>query len=149
MDAEQKALTNLGNDLLNGLVASFHQKGRVASGRTLNDITVNVEPGRMYITGPFYLINLEKGRRPTGAGGPVFRGSKISFYDSLKLWIESRGIDKKALFPIYVSINKNGFPGTPGLISKPLSPENVDKALDKNLGQIADLYTTQVLQSIF
>lgn len=151
MDDLSTPLKNLGNAIMTELVASMHRKGRVASGKTINDITLHVDPNRMYIIGPSYLIQLEKGRRGTGQGGPVDRQryGGLSFAESLKLWMQSKGIEAKAFYPIYRSINKIGFPGTPGLLTQPLSNEAIDKAMNDNLGPIADLYAKQVLQELF
>lgn len=151
MDDLSTPLKNLGNAIMTELIASMHRKGRVASGKTINAITLHLEPNRMYIIGPSYLIQLEKGRRPTGAGGPVDRQKwgGLSFAESLKLWMQAKGIEPKAFYPIYKSINETGFPGTPGLLTQPLSNEAINKAMDENLGPIADLYAKQVLQELF
>lgn len=151
MDDLTTPLKNLGNAIMTELIANMHRKGRVASGKTINDITLHVEPTRMYIIGPSYLIQLEKGRKPTGAGGPVDRQKYggLSFAESLKLWIQAKGIEPNAFYPIYRNINKFGFPGTPGLLTQPLSNEAIDKAMNENLGPIADLYAKQVLAELF
>lgn len=147
MANETGPLQNLGNTILNDLIASMHRYGRVATGKTINEIELHVSPGRMYIIGPAHLLNLEKGRRPTGAGGPVDvqRYGGIGFKESLRLWMQARGIDQKAFYPIYKSINEKGFPGSPGILSKPLSEQSINKAMDATLGPLADIFAKQVI----
>lgn len=148
MPEDNKPLANLGNAILSELIAAQHRYGRVATGKTLNSMELHVEPGRMYIVGPAYLLNLEKGRRPTGQGGPVDRQryGGLDFKESLKLWMAAKGIEPKAFYPIYRSINEKGFAGTPGVLSKPLSNEAINKAMDDNLGPLADLFAKKVLE---
>lgn len=161
MNGTDIALTNLGNDLYKGIVSEMFNQNRVATGKTVNDIDVVVEgPERMYITGPAYLVNLEKGRGPTSPTGPYQRYGGLSFRESLALWMQARGIDQgkkegstqefgPVLWAIYTKINKLGYTGTPGVLSKPLGAEVVNKALDDNLGPLANLYAQQVLKELF
>lgn len=159
MSVEQ-ALYNLGQSLYGGLVASFHQKGRVASGRTINEIQPHVEgKTRMYITGPAYLVQLEKGRGPTSKTGPYPRYGGLTFKESLRLWMEARGIPEgkipknggygPVLWAIATTIHEKGFAGTPGLVTKPLSSDAINKAIDENLGPLANLYATEVYNELF
>lgn len=147
---ETTAMGNVGNAIMAELIASMHRYGRVASGRTINAIELHVEgDSRMYISGPAYIFALEKGRKPTGATGPFPRYGGLTFKESLKLWMAAKGIEAKAFYPIYRSINKKGFAGTPGVLTQPLSDQAIDKALDSNLGVLANLYVQQIANELF
>lgn len=154
------ALTNLGNELVTGLIVAQHAQNRVATGGTINQIDVVVTPTRMYIEGPAYLVALEVGRKPTSATGPYMKtATGMSFKDTLALWMEARGIDQgkmpknggygPVLWAIYTKINQKGYKGTPGVLSKPLSDQAIDAAMNNALGPLADLYAQQVLKTIF
>lgn len=156
---ELTPLKQLGEAIIYELVASMHRKGRVASGKTINDIILHVDGmNRIYIDAPYYIIALERGRKATNSHGP-FQASPISFKQSLALWMAARGIDQgpikgnakygPVLWAIYTNINKKGFPGTPGLLSGPLANEALNKAMDKNLGNLADIYVKTVFDEIF
>lgn len=148
--SETTALGNVGNAIMAELIASMHRYGRVASGRTINAIELHIEgDNRMYITGPAYIFALEKGRKATSSFGPFPRYGGLTFKESLKLWMAAKGIEPKAFYPIYRSINKKGFPGTPGVLSKPLSEQAIDKALNENLGVLANLYVQNIANELF
>lgn len=159
-DNSQFPLYNMGNAILLDLQANMHKYGRVATGKTINDIKLNIDgPERFYIDGPAYLLNLEFGRKATHATGPFPRYGGLTFKESLRLWMQAKGIDegKKSanaqygpvLWAIYVNINKKGFAGTPGVISGPLSDQAISKAMDDNLGNLANIYAAQVLDQLF
>lgn len=159
-DNSQFALYNLGNAILLDLQENMHKYGRVATGKTINDIKLNIDgTERFYIDGPAYLLNLEFGRKATHATGPFPRYGGLTFKESLRLWMQAKGIDegKKSdnaqygpvLWAIYVNINKKGFAGTPGVISGPLSDRAISKAMDDNLGNLANIYAAQVLDQLF
>lgn len=154
----ETALNNLGTAIVSELVAAQHRYGRVATGKTVNAIELHVSPGRMYITGPAYLVALEKGRNATHATGPFPRYGGLTFKDSLRLWMEARGIPEgkmpknggygPILWAIYTKINKEGYAGSPGVLSKPLSDGAINKAMNANLGPLADLYAKKILELI-
>lgn len=153
----ETALNNLGTAIVSELVAAQHRYGRVATGKTVNAIELHVSPDRVYITGPAHLIALEKGRRRTGSAGPVDvqRYGGLSFKDSLRLWMEAKGIPEgkipknggygPILWAIYTKINKEGYAGSPGVLSKPLSDEAIYKALNDNLGPLAGLFAKRII----
>jgi len=148
----ESPLQNLGDAIKANLVNSLNSKNAVATGRTIRNIEVVTEGvTRMYILGPETLLALEKGRRPTGAAGPVNRiqYGPYSFKQSLYLWMIARNIDKKAFYPIYKKINEKGYEGRPGVVSEPLSDQAINKAMDESLGPLSEIYTQQVLKELF
>lgn len=148
-------LRNLGEAITGNLIASMHRYGRVATGRTIRDIEyIVLGPERLQVLGPEHLIQLDRGRGKTSPSGPYQRYGGMTFKDSLRLWMEAKGIPEgkhkeggygPVLWAIVTNIHKHGFPGSPGLLSKPLSDEAIDKALNENLGPLADLYAKQIV----
>lgn len=156
----EKSLGDLGIGIVSGLVRSLRGHNRVATGNTIRDIEITVEgPNRMYISGPAYILALETGRKPTHATGPFPRYGGLTFKESLRLWMQARGIDegKKSanaqygpvLWAIYSKINKEGYSGTSGVITAPLSDQATKQAMDDNLGNLANIYAAQVLDQLF
>ena len=129
------------NDGLQNIVeqikTSLRKADRVATGKTLDKITIEVEEGTGKLIGriyaPSYITALEDGRKPTS------NVSGTGWKDSLLEWIRARGIDEGALYPIYKKINKEGFKGTPGVLSDPIK-KGVEELRKKIQLQIVEGY---------
>lgn len=105
-------------DIVDQIKASLRSADRVATGKTLEKITIEIEEGSGKVIGriyaPSYITNLEDGRKPTE------NNSGTGWKDSLLEWIRARGIDEDALYPIYKKINEKGYKGTEGVLSDPI-----------------------------
>ena len=105
-------------DIVDQIKVSLRNADRVATGKTLDKITIEVDEvsgkilGRIYA--PRYITSLEEGRKHTT------NTSGQGWKDSLLEWIRARGIDDGALYPIYKKINEEGFKGTSGVLSDPI-----------------------------
>lgn len=154
-------LTNLGNAIKTALVTSQKERDAVATGRTIRDTEVITEGNtRVYIVGPAHLLALERGRKPTSATGPYqqYGYNGLSFKDNLRLWMEARKIDEGKIPPggygpilwaIYTKINQKGYEARRGIITDPLSDDNLNKLMDEHLGPLAGIYATEVLNELF
>jgi hypothetical protein len=121
-----KILTNELNVLKKDIQSSLRSNDRVASGKTSNSLRVEVKEGQGVTTGFLYgsevLDILEEGRSSTKNAS-----SSRTWEKELRDWMRIRGIEQDAFYPIWRKINREGYKGTPGLISNPI--ERFNKAL--------------------
>ena len=108
------------NGLLNDITQNLYKNNRVASGKTAKslrvviDVTPDVVKGTLL--GSSVLETLEYGRGKTKNAG-----SSPSWETDLRNWMRIRGIDQSAFYPIWRKINRDGYDGTKGLISDPIT----------------------------
>jgi len=133
-------LEALKTDLLN----SLQSKG-VATGQTAQQITVTNTDGGAQLQIPAYLQIVESGRGPTSKN-PVAGNPPMIV--RIQQWCREKGIPDKAAWAIKKKIDKQGFPGKPGILSEPLSDTNINLRLDPALEQMADNLSTQILNAI-
>jgi hypothetical protein len=118
-------------DIINSLQAN----GKDASGQTAKQLTITADNTSAQLELPGYMQLLETGRGPTSpdavAGNPPM-------IQRIQQWCREKGIPDKAAWAIKKSIDKNGFKGVPGLLSEPLSDDNINRRLDPVLAQMAD-----------
>ena len=111
-----KGLESLKNDILENL----YKNNRVASGKTAKSLRVEVKADPNKVTGTLYgssvLETLEYGRGKTKNAG-----SNASWESDLRNWMRIRGIDQSAFYPIWRKINSEGYEGTKGLITDPIT----------------------------
>ena len=125
-DILNKGLLALKKDVLENL----YKKDRVASGKTANSIKVSTSISgniiKGLLLGSSVLEQLEYGRGKTKNGGATRTWEK-----ELKAWMRIRGIEESAFYPIWRKINRDGYKGTKGLVSDPVSKfaDNISKAL--------------------
>ena len=132
--------------LQQSLIASLNSAGRFATGKTAAAIQIEtISPEHTRLVAPDFFYALETGRKPTGAGAA--KGDPTLF-QSIQEWCSAKGIDPKAAWPITESIHKNGYPGTPGVISEPLSEDNIEKYFKPALGDLAGLFAMKVLETL-
>jgi len=127
------------------VIHSLQANGKLATGRSAQQITIVSEDNKAQLQLPGYLHILETGRAPTGpnpiAGNPPM-------IDRIKEWCASKGIPDKAAWAIKKSIDKNGYKGTQGILSEPLGDDNVNLRLNPATENIADIIAQQVIESL-
>jgi hypothetical protein len=141
----QSALLEVVTILKEGLSDSLKNANRVASGKTINSIEATATDTDAQLFADKYIYALQDGRKPTRNNAPT---GDPTLFEQIKEWCAIKGIDPKAAHPITKHIHKYGYPGTPGIIDEPLSEENVDKAMEKALGDIAALFTNTIADNL-
>lgn len=141
----QSSLLEVVQGLKEDLAESLKTNGRYASGRTEEQIIPSATDHSAQLDAPGWIYALQDGRKPTSEGATA--GSPTLF-EAIKEWCAYKGIDQKLAYPITKKIHEEGYAGTPGIIDEPLSDENIDKHLNKALGDIATLFTNDVSKAI-
>lgn len=118
------------------LVHSLQSHNRVASGKTIEAIEQVDEGEKSSLLVPKYVDYLEKGRPPTSPDAP--KGDPTVF-DQIQEWVAHKGIPIGAAWAITQNIHKNGYPGTPGVLTTPLSDDNLNKRADEAASNLADI----------
>ena len=134
-------LESLKTDIIHSLQAN----GKMTTGQTAQQITVVSDDSSVRLELPGYIQLLESGRGPTGANAVAGNPPMI---DRIKQWCQAKGIPDSAAWAIKHSIDKKGFKGIPGLLSQPLSDDNINLRLDPVANQIADAISQQIIDSI-
>ncbi|MBS1531851.1 MAG: hypothetical protein JSU01_16205 [Bacteroidetes bacterium] len=124
---------------------SLQANGKLATGQTAQKITVTNDDDGAQLQLPGYLQLLETGRGPTSSN-PV--AGDPPMIERIQAWCRAKGIPGQAIWAVKKSIDKKGFKGTPGILSEPLSEENINLRLDPVARQIADIITQQIIDSI-
>ena len=88
---------------------------------------------------------LETGRAPTSKNAVPGNPPMI---DRIKQWSQAKGIPDKAAWSVKRSIDKNGYKGTPGILSEPLGDDNINLRLDQVAGPMADELINQLVDSV-
>jgi hypothetical protein len=126
------------------VINSMQAKGRMATGQTANAIASVKTPDGAQLQAPEYIEALEKGRAPTRPGAPK---ADPPLVDRIEAWLTAKGLDYNK-YAVTKSIHKNGYPGKPGVLTEPLSEENVGNLLDQKLGKLADIVATNLLNDL-
>ncbi len=116
------------------LINSMQAKGSYGSGQAAKEITITAEGNKAQLQIPGILKTLEKGRGPTGKDAQ--RGSP-PMIERIKQWCQEKGIPEREAWAIKKSIDKYGFKGKPGLLSEPLSTQNLDRRLKPVMESLA------------
>ena len=127
------------------LIHSMQVQGKYATGQIAQQITVSTDGNNAQLQLPGYLQLLETGRSPTGKSALPGNPPMI---DRIKQWCQAKGIPDKAAWAIKKSIDKKGFPGTPGILSEPLSDANINLRLSQNTNPMADDIVQSIVDSI-
>jgi len=114
-------ILNKGLEGLKGkILENLHKNNRVASGKTAKSLKVVTQikgedvVGRLL--GSSVLEQLEFGRGKTKNAG-----SSATWETDLRNWMRIRGIDQSAFYPIWRKINAEGYEGTKGLVTDPIT----------------------------
>lgn len=138
-------LTQFLESLKTDVLHSMQAKGKMASGQTAQQITITTEDDKAQLQLPGYMQLLETGRAPTG---PNALPGNPPMIDRIKQWCRAKGIPDKAAWAIKKSIDKHGYKGTPGILSEPLSDENISLRLNQITGELSDNLVQQILDTI-
>jgi len=130
-----KHLVSFLDTLKTDLINSIQSKGVDTSGQTIKQIVVKTDDKNARLEIPGTLQILEKGRGPTSKNAPTGTPPMI---ERIKQWCQAKGISEKGAWAIKKSIDKKGFKGKPGILTEPLSEENIDRQLNPVLEIIAN-----------
>jgi len=126
-------LTTFLESLKTDIIHSMQAKGKYTTGQTEQQIIIDTDGDSGQLQLPGYLQILETGRGATSLN--AMPGSP-PMIDRIKQWCQAKGIPDKAAWAIKRSIDKRGFPGTPGILSEPLSEANINRRLNPVVNSI-------------
>jgi hypothetical protein len=124
-------LGSLKTDLLN----SLQSKGSAAGSETVRQITIVQEGDKAQLLIPGFLQTLETGRGPTSKNAAPGVPPMIQ---RIKQWCLAKGIPEREAWAIKKTIDKKGFKGKPGILTEPLSEENIDRRLKPIMESLAN-----------
>ena len=127
------------------IIHSLQSNGKYATGQTAQQIIIETDGDNPQLQLPAYLQILESGRKPTSPNAPAGNPPMI---DRIEQWCRAKGIPDKAAWAIKKSIDKKGYPGTPGIISEPLGDNNINLRLNQTIDPMADELTQQIVNAI-
>jgi len=136
-----ESITQLLELLKTDIINSMQAKGKYATGQTAAQMAIVNDGNKAQLQLPFYLQELEKGRGPTGKNATPGNPPMI---ERIKEWCQTKGLPDKAVWAIKKSIDKKGYKGTPGILTEPLSDDNINLRLAPLLQNIANEVTTQI-----
>jgi hypothetical protein len=140
-----KLLTNFLESLKTDVINSMQANGRIGSGQTAQQILIVQDDDKVQLQLPDYMMALEKGRGPTGKN--AIQGNP-PMIERIQSWCQAKGISDKFAWAIKKSIDKKGYPGKPGLLSEPLSIENIAARLDPALNEMADEISKNLVKKL-
>lgn len=127
------------------VAGSLQEKGRFASGQTIQSLeVVDIADEKVELQGPPWIICLEKGRPPTSQDAA--KGDPTIF-QRIQEWVQFKGIPTAAVYAITQKIHKQGYKGTPGVLSEPLREDNINKRAEEAAGKLSDLFIKQILEA--
>src|ERR1700743_1559663 len=135
-------LTTFLQSLKTDVINSMQANGKYATGQTVQQITIEGDGDSYQLNLPAYMQALESGRSPTSKN--ALPGSP-PMIDRIKQWCQAKGISDKAAWAVKKSIDKNGYKGTPGILSEPLGDDNINLRLDQVAGPMADELINQLV----
>jgi hypothetical protein len=138
-------LTTFLDSLKTDIINSMQAKGKYASGQTAQQITIEDDDDKMQLQIPAYIQILETGRAPTSKNALPGNPPMIN---RIKQWCQAKGIPDKAAWAIKKSIDKNGYKGTPGILSEPLGDNNINLRLNQVTDPMADAMAQQIVDSV-
>lgn len=138
-------LTTFLESLKADVIHSLQSNGKYITGQTSQQIVIETDGDNPQLQLPAYIQVLESGRKPTS---PNAVPGSPPMIDRIKQWCQAKGIPDKAAWAIKKSIDKNGFKGTPGIISGPLSDANIDLRLSQAITPFTDEIAQQIIDSI-
>ncbi|HVS93984.1 MAG TPA: hypothetical protein VHE59_18240 [Mucilaginibacter sp.] len=131
--------------LKDDIIHSLQANGKMATGQTAQNITITSDDGGAHLQLPAHIRFLESGRGPTGANAAAGDPPMI---ERIKQWCDAKGIPDSAAWAIKKSIDKNGFPGVPGILSEPLGEANIGLRLNPVTDAIAETIARQLCDAI-
>lgn len=123
-------LESIRSDLIN----SLQSKGDVSQ-PTISQMTITTEGDKAQLQIPGFLQVLETGRGPTGKSAVPGVPPMIQ---RIKQWCQAKGIPEREAWAIKKVIDKKGIKGKPGILTEPLSDENIDRRLKPIMESLAN-----------
>ena len=127
------------------VINSMQAKGKMATGQTAQQISIETDGDKAQLTLPGYIQALETGRAPTSKNALPGNPPMI---DRIKQWCQAKGIPDKAAWAVKKSIDKKGYPGMPGILSEPLGDDNINLRLNQVTGPMADEIAQKIVDSV-
>jgi len=127
------------------IIHSLQSHGKIVTGQTAQQIIVTGDSNSAQLQLPGYMQLLETGRAPTGSNPTL---SNPPMIERIKAWCGAKGIPDQAVWAIKKSIDKKGFKGLPGILSEPLSDENINFRLHSSAEQIANAVVRQIVNTL-
>ena len=127
------------------VINSMQANDRFATGQTVQQIMIVENDDNVQLQFPDYMMALETGRAPTSAGAMQGNPPMIG---RIQQWCQAKGISDKAAWAIKKSIDKKGYPGKAGILTEPLSDENINMRLDPTLDDMATLISKELMNEL-
>jgi hypothetical protein len=127
------------------VINSMQANGRFSTGKTAQQIIIVEDDDTVQLQFPDYMMALETGRAPTNTGAIPGNPPMIQ---RIQQWCQAKGISDKAAWAIKKSIDKKGYPGKPGILTEPLSDENINLRLDPILADMATLISEELMSQL-
>lgn len=140
-EINQATLTECINDIRNDVINSLQANGRYATGDTIANLVDTVGEDYAALFAPWWIDALEYGRKPTSPGAPT---GDPTLFERIEAWIAAKGLDLNP-YAVTKKIHKYGYPGTPGILTEPLSDDSIDKHVSEAANIIADNEAKKVL----
>jgi len=109
------------------------------------NITITTNGNTSQLNIPAYLQIVETGRAPTSQNPQPGNPPMIQ---RIQQWCQEKGIPEKAAWAIKKKIDKMGYPGKPGLLSGPLSDDNINAKVNETAEQMASNISNQILNAL-
>jgi hypothetical protein len=133
-------LESIRSDLIN----SLQSKGS-ARPQTISQITIITEGNKAQLQIPGFFQTLETGRGPTGKNAAPGVPPMIQ---RIRQWCQAKGIPEREAWAIKKVIDKKGIKGKPGILTEPLSEENIDRRLKPVMESLANELIGEIQKSI-
>lgn len=143
MTKEQDILNDLVTAVRNDVIHSLQANGREATGATIKELQQATINNKVMLLAPSWITALENGRKPTPEGTPP---SDPTLREALIPWLDARGIPQSAAYAVAKKIHQKGYKGTPGVLSEPLSDDNINRLADQAADNLATLLITSTLK---
>ncbi len=131
--------------LKNDIIHSMQENEKYATGQSASKISITDEDDSASLQIPAYLQALEYGRGPTGVNA---QSGSPPMIDRIRAWCQAKGIPDKAVWAIKKTIDKKGYKGIPGLLTGPLSYENINLHLNQVIARISDSIAQRIVDAI-
>ncbi|MDR3551215.1 MAG: hypothetical protein P4L31_07420 [Candidatus Babeliales bacterium] len=145
-------LNNIINAIKTDVINSMQAHGQYATGQSINQLETIVDGESGQLLAPFWIWALEFGRKPTSPGAAA---GDPTLYQSICIWAAAKGIaefstnDKGEKINVWRAItayiHKNGYPGKQGVLTEPLSDDNVNSRINEQMEVFADEQAKEVL----
>ncbi len=135
-------IADLLNTLRTDVINSLQANNRNATGKTIANLEIVTTETSGQLLAPWWIDALEVGRKPTG---PNPEPGNPPMIDNIKEWVEAKGLPDSAAWAIKKKIDKEGYVGTPGVLSIPCGDDNVNMRTNEYCNKLADEYVLEMM----